>query len=150
MKFEIVETRAPHIRELVRHMRSEDRAEIVCGGCRPLNKLWRLWCDSSVCRTALVDGRVAAVWGCEGTTLEIVGHPWLFTTPTVQRIPITFFRETRREVAEMLMTRRLLTTHVLASYDRSLAFFTRLGFCASEPFKWGETLYCKLTIERED
>lgn len=150
MKFEIVETRAPHIRDLVRRMRSEDRAEIVCSGRRPLNTLWRLWCNSSVCRTALVDDRVAAVWGCDGSLLDTEGRAWLFTTPTVERIPVTFFRQTRREVTEMLTTRCVLHTNVLASYKRSLAFFSRLGFRVSEPFVWQGTPYHTLTIERED
>ena len=137
MRFDIVETRAQHIRELARRMRSEDRSEMFCAGCRPLNTLWGLWRDSSLCRTALLEGRVVAVWGCEGTALETEGRPWLFTTPIVELVPITFYRQTQMEVAEMLATRRRLSAHVLASYDRSVAFFSRLGFTASEPFGYG-------------
>lgn len=127
-----------------------DRAEIEGWGLTVRHLLNFLYRESSLKRTALVDGEVAAVWGTQGSMVSEDAQPWLFTTPAVERARMAFFRETRREVAEMLRTRKRLRSYTLASYEQSIRFFTALGFTFGppEPVGKGGTLYRLMTLER--
>jgi hypothetical protein len=138
------------MRAMANRMRQEDRAEIVGMGLRPRRVLHDLLVDSVLARVALVDGELAAVWGLQSMMAADVGRPWLFTAPPIERVPVAFFREVRREVDGMLATRRRLETRVLASYEKSIRFFRLLGFRVSEPEPCGPlgTLYRTMTIER--
>src|ERR1700729_632210 len=126
--FQIVPATAEHMRLAARDLRSMDRAEIEGRGFKPRHLLHRLYRQSPFSRAALLGGQVAAVWGCEGSVLDTEGVPWLFTTPTVEQSKVEFFRETRRQIAEMLKSRQRLSTYVLASYTQSTLFFAALGF----------------------
>jgi hypothetical protein len=128
MKIEIVDATAEHVRILARTMRDEDRAEISGMNCHVRHTLHDLYRTSLNSRTALVDGVVAAVWGLQGGLLDDVGYPWLFTAPAAERAPVAFVKTAGRELAGMLATHRILLTRVMASYERSIRLFERLGF----------------------
>jgi hypothetical protein len=150
LKYEVVETTPGHLRQMARLMRAEDRAEIEGFGLSPKRTLLRLYAGSGMTRTAFVDGELAAVWGLEKMLLSDVGQPWLFTTAAVERVPMAFFRETRRQVAEMMEGCRRLETKVLASYERSIRFFEMMGFRISRaaPLGLNGELYRTMTLDR--
>jgi hypothetical protein len=128
MKIEIVDTTAEHVRILARTMRDEDRAEIAMLGGDAWHTPHRLFRDSHICRTALIDGVVSAVWGLQGGLLDFDGEPWLFTTPLVERARMAFVRTARVELHGMLETKHSLVTRVAPSYARSIRLFEALGF----------------------
>lgn len=139
-----------HLRELATTMRAEDRAEIEGCGLVVRHTLAALWRRSTLPRVAIVDGLVAAAWGDEAGVLEGTGRMWLFTAPPVERLPVAFFRETRREVAERLRVRRALIADVAESYTKAARFFTLLGFSFGAPVAAPSgKLYRRMTIERE-
>ena len=133
MRIEIVDATRAHVRELVRCMRDEDRAEIEDLGENVRHTVHRLHRDSIFSRAALIDGAVAAVWGLEGTMLSDEALPWLFTTPTVERAPLTFLRVAQAEAAHMMIGRNRLISRVAASYERSVRLFEMVGFVMGPP-----------------
>ena len=148
-RYRIVPCRTEHLREMARTMRAEDRAEIEGAGLVTRHALARLWRGSIEPRAAIVDGEVAAVWGDESGLFERVGRMWAFTAPPVARLPLAFFRETRREVAEKLAYRHVLVADVADSYLTAQRFFRLLGFTIGEPFLLGGAAYRRMTIARD-
>ncbi len=129
-------------------MRAADRAEIEAVGLVPRHVLMQLWRASIQPKVALIDGEVAAAWGDASPVLALEGSVWAFTAPVIERLPLAFYREARREIAEYLTVRRLLRAHVSCDYDRALRFFGMLGFKASEPIAVGGGMYREIRIER--
>jgi hypothetical protein len=148
--YEIRPATLTDVRAMARLMRTMDRAEIEGWGVPTRGTLRKLWRGSPVCRAAVVDGEIAALWGCQGATLSGDAAPWLFTTDAMSRARLAFFRETRREITEMLGTHRRLRSYVLASYDASIRFFGRMGFAfgPEEAVGVNGTAYRMMTLER--
>src|SRR4051812_31279454 len=88
-------------------------------------------------RTAFVDGEIAAMWGLGGVMLSDEGTPWLMTTPVVERVPVSFVRIGRAQVAEMLSRRSRLANVVQASYLGACRLLEVLGFTLDEPIPLG-------------
>ena len=132
MKIDITACTLAHLRELAANMRPGDAAEASVTGrpCRHLlNMLWR---SSTVRKTALIDGQVAACWGCTAPLMVSVGEPWLFTTPVVERAPIRFLKQARWETAEMLRDHHSLASSVASDYTKAVNFLRRVGFTIGE------------------
>lgn len=130
-------------------LRPMDRAEIEGRGFKPRHVLSQLHRQSSMKRAALLDGQVAAVWGAYGPLMADECYPWLFTTPLVERHKLEFFRETLRQVNEMLLSRRRLSTYVLSSYVQSVRFFALMGFKTGEPVVLGREEFNPMWRERD-
>lgn len=148
-RYAIVPCTLAHLREIGRTMRAEDRAEIEDAGLRPRHLLAQLWRDTLAPKAAIVDGEVAAVWGDAAPLLALDGSMWMFTSPAVERLPLAYFREARRDIGERLKTRRVLRADVACGYERALRFFAMLGFRLGPPFEakaggW----YREISIER--
>lgn len=148
-RYEILPCRARHIAEISRNLRAEDRAEIENAGLHPRHFLFRLYSESTLYRrAALIDGEVAAVWGDQAPLLSTEGHLWLLTAPPIERLPLAFFRETRREIRERLAVRSMLRADAASGYGRALRFFAMLGFEVLDVGSDGSTARRELRIER--
>lgn len=150
MRYAIRDCRLADLPALARTLRLEDRAEIEAAGFQPKHLLFALWRASSWRRTALVDSEIAACWGDAAGALSLEGAVWLFTAPPIERLPLAFFREARREVAERLRVRSSLRSEVAAGYPQALRFFQLLGFAIGEPHRIGPygEVYRDIVIER--
>lgn len=128
MKIEIVPAKLSHMRELANNLRTGDAIEAAATGrpCRHL--LIALWKNSVAPRVALVDGKVAAAWGCSSSLLVSEGEPWLFTTPVVEQAPVSCLKQGRREVASMLREHQTLVSSVACDYTKAIRFLKKLGF----------------------
>ena len=149
---QVVPTTRTHLRALALAMRIEDRAEIETQGLVVRHALNEALNSSVFCRTALVDGDVAVVGGVRGDLLSDDVGAWLLTTPAIERAPLWFFRETGRQLAEVMLNRRRIFTHVMASYSRSIRFFALHGFEVTNQFAMGPngTLYYEMSLYRVD
>jgi hypothetical protein len=120
-------------------LRPADVAEIRGVGVTVAKALWRGYRNSLRCRVAYVDGDPAAIWGvCVNThprqgPLSATAVPWLHTTAAIERQPIAFLREARREVAAMRCLYPRLENHVAANYTQAVRFLRLLGFTVDEP-----------------
>jgi|SRR5215471_10905680 len=115
-------------------LRYDDLMEITCFGARPFVVIRKCYKQSHYKRTALVEGRIAAMWGLGGVMLGSKGEPWLLTAPAIERAPISFVREARVEVARLCSMSRHLEGFCAASYSRAHRLLRILGFTVSEPF----------------
>lgn len=143
--------RAEHIRELATTLRYADKQEIVKFGITPQAALWNGFRGSTMCRAALIDGKLAAVWGVKGVILGSVGHPWLLTSDVVSEIsPIRFARIYARELEEMLEHYPKLFNYVDAEYLEAVRLLDIVGFKIGPPEPLGRygAIYRKFEMER--
>lgn len=101
-------------------------------------------------RVAEIHGEPVAIWGVGGDILSDVGHPWLVTTPAVERVPVSFVRVGTDELARMLEVKPFLENYVAAQYRRAIAFLRFVGFVVEPPQPVGRTraLFCRFWIDR--
>ena len=106
---DIVEAEAPHVPMVVADLRPSYLDALRHTGLEPKAVVWRCYRASALRRTAFVDGRVAAMWGCcpaggvhtflGSSLLGGVGDGWLFTTSAVRLAPKAALRIGREELA---------------------------------------------------
>lgn len=131
---EVVDCLPSHLSIVANRLRIEERIEFEAMGLVPRHALYNLWKNSSYRRTAFVDGEIAAVWGCAGMVLSTVGNAWFSTTPVIERVPMTFVKQARRGLAEMMQSKSTLISACGDSFERSIRLWTMLGF------KLGDTM----------
>lgn len=150
MSVEIVDTNRYHLLALRGRLRAGDCLEIAATGASQARAIWRSYRASVVSRTGIVDGKVAAVWGCAGPVLGGVGEPWLLTAPEVERVPLRFVRQGREELARMLSLYPVLQNYVAADYKQACRFLEVLGFTLGEPIACGPhmALFRQFTARR--
>lgn len=101
---------------------------------------------SLMCRAALVDGDVAAMWGVGGVALGLVGMPWLLTTPVVEQIAVSrFIKIYREQVADMLKLFPVLENYVDAEYAKAIRVLRLCGFIVEEAksYSWATAPFCR-------
>lgn len=132
--YAIVEATEQHIEMLAPRLRLLDCLELTANGSSAIDHLRRCYRGAVMRKTAFVEAEIAAAWGLHcGTLLSGEGHPWLMTAPPIERAPIAFVKEARREVERMLDVRPRLINYVLASYGGAIRLLSVLGFTIGEP-----------------
>lgn len=126
-----------HIRSLAERLRDDDMAELQAAGTGPMRALWRSYRQSTYAKVAFVDGELAAAWGLAGEPLGRSGRPWLLTAPSVERAPLAFVKEARKEVALMLTINPVLWGYVDDAYTRAIRLLELIGFTIGEPVPLG-------------
>ena len=149
MTIEIVSTLPEHITELRENLRESDRKEIACFGLPERKAIWRSYKVSILCKTALVDGKVGAIWGIGGCVLDNVGNPWLLTSDLCDKYPLKFAIEYRKEVRRILGLFNVLENMVDASYTKAVKMLEISGFQLSEGVPIGphKAIFRKFRIE---
>jgi hypothetical protein len=142
-----------HVYTLAANLRPADEAEILGAGHSIKKSLWRGYRNSILCKSAIIDGEVAAMWGlCLNmrpgvSLLSDLGVPWLLTTAAVERLPLSFVKVAKVELAAMKALRPRLENHVAASYAQAIKFLRLIGFTVEAPAA-GATgaLYCRFHL----
>lgn len=131
---EIIPAMPQHVLELRSTLREADICEVMRFGL-PLRKaMYRSFKNSIFSRVALVDGKIAALWGLSGILLGETGHPWLLTGTQSEAVsPLTFARIYKREVEEMITHFPVLTNWVDAGYNKSVRLLEMIGFTLDDP-----------------
>lgn len=125
----IVEARSDHIHLLGKSMNSEDRAEAQAMGKDAHKLLWRSFRSSLIRKTIFVDGKIAAIFGCSGVIMGLVGKPWFVTSPIARTVsPIEFSRIYRKYVREMLILFPTLEVWSDKRYIRATRMLKLSGF----------------------
>lgn len=134
VKYEIVEARYEHIKDLALNLRYNDIAEIHAAGMSTVKAIAGSFERSLYRRSVFVDNEIAAMWGAGGVLT--IGEAWLLTTPAIARIPFAFAREGRREVSHMLKLYSSLRLAVHCDYKAAIRLATLWGFrsCGGSPF----------------
>lgn len=145
----IVDANSAHIRELRETIRDQDKHEIESYGFSCARGLWRSFRGGLMNKTALIDGRVAAIWGVGGTFMGETGQPWLMTSDEVRKIsPLKFARLYKKEVDKMLELFPRLENYVSESYHESIRMLSIVGFTIGEPERVGNGMFRKFTLTR--
>ncbi len=122
---------------IARTLRPADRAEIEALGLDPVQAI-RANFRQSVFRVAAVsDHELLAVGGLVGSMLSDFGYPWLVTAPGIETIPVSFVKEARAVVTQMLALKERLEGHVAADYRGACRLIEVLGFTLDEPMPFG-------------
>lgn len=146
--YRIVPSEPAHVAMLAVNLRDADRAEVQSAGLSSFKAIGRSFRSGILCRTAFVGDDIAAMWGLGGTLVSNVGHPWLLTTPAVEKIPIAFVKEAQAQLAIMLALRPVLSNYVAASYGQAIGFLRLLGFEVGYPIPFGPRLVPFRKFER--
>lgn len=127
-----------HVDLVAPRMRSADCLEILAsGGYTPADAIRASLAISSFARTAFIDGEAAAIFGIVERA-DGVAIPWLLTTYTVDRFPLTFWKASKVIVRALLEAWPNMLQAVDVRYTGALSWARRLGFTVREPEPFGE------------
>lgn len=126
-----------HVDLVAPRMRSADCLEVLAsGGFTPADAIRASLAISSFARTAFIDGEAAAIFGVverdDGRAI-----PWLLTTTTVDRFPLTFLKASKVVIRALLEAWPEMLQAVDVRYAGALSWAKRLGFTVSEPRSFG-------------
>lgn len=143
----IVPTTKDHIHELLETLRGDDRREIEALGMTAAKGLWQAYRQSLITKTALIDGKVGAVWGLGGNALGDVGRPWLMTSVEAVKIsPISFARIYRAEARQMLSLFPNLVNYVWQEHKPAIRMLEICGFTIGKPLKLGNGMFLEFSM----
>jgi hypothetical protein len=124
--------RIRHIHAIAKALRDEHRQEIAAVNVKPRHVMlacYRLTPEPWACITR--EG-VMAVWGDAAPVMARIGYAWVFTSPLIEKVPLFFFREVRRQVRKMLETRDVVISDIGAGCEKALRFYKMIGFSISQ------------------
>ena len=129
MTIEIQPCKISHLHRLMGSLRAEERAELDIMRIKPRHAMIALW-KATPEPWAAVDEteQVLAVWGDAAPTLASIGLPWVFSGSAIERVPLWFFREVRRQIEKMLVSRETLRCEIAAGCTKALRFYALVGF----------------------
>ena len=135
MGYEIVDATYELALDLRSRLRDLDLRECT-GQCMSLRRMIHKTFKSSLYAQAAVSGgKCIAMWGVCGPMLGDDGIPWLLTAAEVEKFPVSFIREARKAVAELLDVKPHLENYVLSDYKQAVKMLSMVGFSIDQP-KW--------------
>ncbi|QNA85146.1 hypothetical protein G4G27_14930 [Sphingomonas sp. So64.6b] len=146
----LVPARATHIGPIAHRLREHDRIECAALGHTPKQALRAGLTASSLCLTALVDGRPEAMFGLVVTNaLYGEGRPWLLGTDIVYRQPRALLHHGPRAIGAMLDSTPRLSNLVACRNARAIRFLARMGFAfGKETVVHNQVEFIAFTLER--
>lgn len=139
------------VRELSKDFREKDRQEAINCGLVPHKALYQCYKQAVYKKTALIDNKVAAMWGVAGTLFGMTGQPYLVTGNSVYEIsPIKFAKIYRNEVEIMKTLFPILENYVDASYEGAVRMLEIAGFKLDNPLELGpnKSLFYRFSLGR--
>lgn len=132
MKLEVIDAKAFHCGAIIRTMRVDHQRALMAMGV-PMHREFRSMFDASYYRkAAFIDGKLAAVWGVEGTPMCTEGRIWLVLGQHTMKHPVTVMREARKQLEEIATTKTRLVTTVIGDDEASVRLAVALGFEAAD------------------
>lgn len=128
----IVDTAPYHLREMAIAMQSDSAETAIKMGLTPLKALWDSYRRSIICKSAFIDGKLAAIWGVSGSMMSEIGRPWLVLTPETQEYPMQVAFRYRSEINKMLDMFQVLEEYVPESNEKSQRMLELMGFKISK------------------
>lgn len=138
LKVEIRDSTLDDVSLLGATMREADRKEAIALGLDPLEGLYYAYTHSVYRKTALVDGKIAAMWGIGGDLFGDVGRPYFVTGEGVYKISSLHFSKIyTKEVKSMKQFFPYLENYVDASYEGAVRMLKIAGFELTGPIQLG-------------
>lgn len=127
-RFEVIPGRQYHCGAIIRRLRAEHRAAVVSLGIPPHQSLRSNFDISMFTRAWFIDGELAGLGGVTGSEISSTGYVWLALSEKATKFPVEIVKETRRQMARIMLTKRDLITLIIPEDKTSLRFATWLGF----------------------
>ncbi len=131
-RFTIVEAKPWHCGAMVRRLRVEHRIAVARLGLDSHRELSDRFGQSAFRRALLIDGTLEGLGGVTGSMLSSEGYVWLALSQEAAQYPLFLAREARRQLDEIMSTRRLLVTSVLDDDTAAKRFAIYLGFVLAD------------------
>lgn len=146
----IVPATPAHVGRIASRMRADDVIECAAMGHTPKQALRAGLIASTLCFTALVDGRPEAMFGLVvGSALSGEGTPWMLGTEAIYDHPRAMLRWGPRFLAAMLDSTPVLSNLVAIDNVRAIRFLRWLGFSLGEDrILFGSTEFVAFSQER--
>jgi hypothetical protein len=131
-------------------MREADRLECEATGLSA-RRVMKISIDASdVVRTIEFEGKVAAIWGYSASSvMGSTAHLWLLSSAVVEEHPVSFSRETRRLVREMLELYPRLIIDVDSRHEKAQKWTRWLGFAPRVSYDVGGVVFNRMVLERK-
>lgn len=126
--FKITEGREYHCGQMVRQLRESQRTALIGLGVNPHREIRKNFDASAFRRAWLVDGHLGALFGVTGPLIASSGYCWLALSDRGARYPVEVVKETRRQFAIIMQTKREIFTTLLPEDRTAIRFADFLGF----------------------
>ena len=127
-EFRIIEAKAYHCGQIMRELRIAHQMEIAKIGVNSHREL-RMRFDASSFRKAwTIDGKLAGLGGVTGDRISSGGYIWLALSNHALKYPLEIIREARRQLADIMVSKRDLVTTIIDGDEASQRFAIFLGF----------------------
>lgn len=123
---------------LLANIRRKDIEECKAFGISPGRGLRNSINNSLYTKSVWLNENIIAMIGLCGPVISEAGVPWMLTGNGIEKVPLTFVRVAKKEIAEMLTYKSVLSNYVSADYPEAVRFFEILGFFVSRPKQVGK------------
>lgn len=119
--------------DLYNRLRQQDEDEVMAlVGLDNLTALTVCFNDSDKVLTAEIDNTIVCMFGVT-KNIDGTGTPWLLGSDDVNKIPVTFIRESRKYIDQFLQEYGYLYNYVDIRNTLSIQWLKWLGFKIEEP-----------------
>ncbi len=113
-------------------MSSDSADTAIRMGMTPKKALWYSYRKSIFCKSAFIDGKIAAIFGISGMIFADTGQPWLILTPETQEHPFRVAFRYRKEIQKMQALFPILEEFVPEHNEKSIRMLELMGFKVSK------------------
>jgi hypothetical protein len=111
-----------------RVLRLEHQKAVAMVGLNSHRELRAAFDESTYKRAWFIDGKIASIGGVTGTALSSYGLIWLAFSNAATKYPVAMVKLMRRQIAEIMQTKRFLITTILEGDEASERFAIFMGF----------------------
>lgn len=126
----IVDALPRHVAPIANTADEATKASCALFGHTPRQSLRAALSSSSYCRTLLLDGKPAAMWGVAGPLLSPTGEGWVALTPAARARRLLVARITIAELRNVMRLKTEILAGVACGDARGQRFARFLGFVA--------------------
>ena len=128
----VVPSKVDDVYRLAANLRTSDKNEVEALGINVKTGLRQSYRNAILRKTYFVDGEIAAMSGLCGSMLGDIGEPYLMTAAAAERVPLTFVKQAKISIQEMLQHKLRLEGYVDASYTKACKLLEILGFALKD------------------
>lgn len=117
------------VEELIKTIRPKDKLEAEALGMSAKTALYLTFKYGLIRRTALLDGKVIAMFGVTGTPLSLIGRPYFVSGEGIEKLsPIKIARIYKEQIEVMNSLFPVLENYVDANYPEAIKLLKIAGF----------------------
>ena len=127
-----------HITELSKNYREIEIKTVKKMGMDHETGILNAFDRSLFVKTAFIDNKIVAMWGCIGTYLGEIGYPWLIMSSEAEKYPFRIASFYKKELKEMLQLFSVLVDMVDIEHTQAIRLLKIMGFTFKEAQPFGK------------